>query len=146
MHYSYTRSWQINVMLQANKCVMSWKSFLHYWPFGWGFHQGLVDLSHKRQVIQILFSIYFKRLLKKAQLPVIWDALIALHGHFDAIELAHKFKAKHLTLAYLQLPLTVLHSILAPMWPCWSLFGTSIHGFRTPSKIDGDFDWYHRVS
>ena len=56
-----------------------------------------------------------------------------------------QLRAKHLTLAYLHSPLTVLCGILAPVWPCWSLFGTLIHGFRTHSEIDGDFDWCHWV-
>ena len=54
--------------------VITWKCFLHYWPFVWGIHQWLVDSPHKGPVMQHFevfpFVVRWKRCWTNSQVAV----------------------------------------------------------------------------
>ena len=53
---------------------MTWKHFLHYWPFVWGIHQSPVDSPHKGPLmsnLNVFFVVGLNKLLHK-QLRCQW--------------------------------------------------------------------------
>ena len=54
--------------LQAHYDVMTWKRFLHYWPFVRGIHRWPVDSHHKGPVMRsfgVSFNVSLNKLLNK---------------------------------------------------------------------------------
>ena len=68
---------------------MTWKCFLHYWPFVKGIHQSPVDSHYKgpvRQSFDVFFDVSLNKLLKK-QSSCQWfaHAMMLMPGHYNDV-------------------------------------------------------------